>query len=174
MKKTHYICCLATAMSCAAQAVWAHSDAHRQHGAHVHGQAQVTLAALDGEVSLSLSVPAGDILGFERAPQSSAESEQIAAALADFKSANWLQMPAQGQCEVHQATAHTPLTEDDHSGHADIHVDVHWRCESLRGRVDFAEFFVHYDSIHTIELEWLSASGAGSQTLTAQDSALRL
>lgn len=58
-----------------------HAD-HRQHGAHVHGVAQMNLA-VDGEnVFLELASPAMNIVGFEHQPSTAAQRNAVLEAAA--------------------------------------------------------------------------------------------
>ncbi|RUO29605.1 ZrgA family zinc uptake protein [Aliidiomarina soli] len=175
MKTIQSVLCILT-LSLPTLAV-AHSDDthHRQHGTHVHGEAQASLASIELEVMLTLVVPAGDILGLERAPATTQEAEDITSHLDWLKQARWLDEETARTCQATQRHAFTPLLNSEHSGHADIEVEIHWQCEDTRPRqLDASAFLARYSKIDRIELQWLTQTNHGHSSLNASQPGLRL
>jgi hypothetical protein len=82
-------------------------EIERQHGAHVHGEAELKLA-LDGtSLELELELPGMDAVGFEHPPRDEAQKAAIAAAIATLEAARWLRLPEAAGCTLTRASFHT-------------------------------------------------------------------
>lgn len=96
---------------------FAHDD---QHGAHVHGQANASISFSGNELVIYLSVPAGDVYGFEH----EAKNEQQAKAKA--KALETLSLPdnvfiLDPSCKL---DSHNVAKQQPDNQHSDIHHDV--------------------------------------------------
>jgi len=93
----------------------------RQLGAHVHGVAQLAVAAdASGAVLAELSSPAYNLYGFERAPQNDAERQQIRDAATALASADLITFSSRAGCTLTdtQITG-GPDDRPDAEGHED-------------------------------------------------------
>ncbi|WP_127558912.1 ZrgA family zinc uptake protein [Saccharospirillum alexandrii] len=132
------------ALSLVALATSAQAETERQHGAHEHGAAQLTLAAENQTLAVSLDTPAYNLVGFEQAPATDAQRDQVASALAILARADAvLDLPAAARCTLteqavdadtwsaikahddHEDDHHDEHEEDHHDEHADEHHDDH-------------------------------------------------
>lgn len=137
-------------LSLAALSTTAQAETERQLGAHEHGAAQLTLAAENQTLAVSLDTPAYNLVGFEQAPASDAQRDQVASALAILARADAvLDLPASAQCTLtaqavdadtwsgveahadhdheHDKEHHDDHEEEHHDdhGHEDEHHDDH-------------------------------------------------
>lgn len=143
------------ALSLVALATSAQAETERQLGAHAHGAAQLTLAAEHQTLVVSLDTPAYNLIGFEQAPATDAQREQVESALAKLAHADAvLDLPASAQCvlEAHSVEAanwagleaHDDEHHDDHDqdkhhdDHAQEHRDAH-EHEDDHGHDDHAD-----------------------------------
>lgn len=115
-------------LSLAALATTAQAETERQLGAHAHGAAQLTLAAENQTLAVSLDTPAYNLVGFEQAPASDAQHDQVASALAVLARADAvLDLPASAQCTLtaQAVDADTWSGIEAHGDHHDEHEDDH-------------------------------------------------
>lgn len=128
------------------------ADEHglREHGAHLHGIARLTLAAEAHEVQIVLGSPMANIVGFEHSPMSEADRRAVAKAKAALEDAPHLfGFPLAAACrnihtEIHselftpdpdaQAHGHGehpaggPQHDRIHAQHADLNAEYHFEC----------------------------------------------
>lgn len=112
------------------------SPAHAHGQAHAHGRATLDVAVEAQALSIQLSTPLDNLLGFERAPRTDAERRQAEAAVATLRAADRLFTidPAAGcrlvSVELDSAALKlgSPDPEDAASGHADLDARVTFSC----------------------------------------------
>lgn len=92
-----------------------------QEAAHVHGIAQAQVA-LDGrDLLVYLQIPAADLLGFEHAPQTAAQRQQVEGLQQQWAdTSRWLHLDPAAQCGV---TGLQVQLGDDEAGHGGHHHD---------------------------------------------------
>ena len=99
-----------------------HDQAHRQHGAHVHGIAALNLALEGQEVQIELDSPAANIAGFEHAPSSADDHAALDKAVATLKDGDRLfTFNDDAGCRMETATVTSELLGQEHDereGHA--------------------------------------------------------
>lgn len=107
------------------QGAWPQSGQHREVGAHVHGEADISLVVSGDELTVELQSPLFNILGFERAPATSSERATVATASTNLNSGLSIVIPAApGQCRQTSAVAGLPPFESEaHDHHEDAHDD---------------------------------------------------
>jgi hypothetical protein len=163
------------------------ADTHRQHGAHVHGEATLNIG-VDGQLLLiSLEAPGMSVLGFEHPPRDDAERSLFRHALEVLgMPEQWLTVPAAAACvlesskvEPHgfespseggQATQHegpaTPRAEEAHHEHADVDVTYRYACHvPLAVRTLDVRLFEVFPDLHKINVELVLPDRQGSQVL---------
>lgn len=108
----------------------ARADEFTQHAAHEHGKATLDVAVDGGRVEIRLDTPAINVLGFERAPRTPAETraaEDAAALLGTHSKA--FAFPVAAKCAAVSSELRAPdwRSHGDHADHAD-HADyeVRW------------------------------------------------
>lgn len=153
-----------------------HNHAHtHSHGAHVHGEVAVSIAAVDNELMISWRSPAGDVVGFEHAPENDEQREEIERQLAWLATADWVSFDGRSQCSLADAQAQSEQLQADRSGHNDIYVDLHWRCnESLSLRQVSLDITDRFPALTTIRYEWVTESQAGSGSVESSLGTIRL
>ena len=103
---------------------------HRQHGAHEHGSAKLTIVSEGKELLIELDSPAANILGFEHAPENDQQKALIVQARDSLSNINNIvTLPATSECvlehvEIKGALFSQHQGDDDHKEHsADKHDD---------------------------------------------------
>ena len=130
---THYIFVLFSALAFAMVPVRAHVEAKtgevHQHGAHVHGIANLNVAVEGTQLYMEFLSPAANIVGFEHHPRTEEQKAAVQKAMDAFK--NWetlFVLPPRAECilsEVEVDTdiggdaAHTSGAGDEHKHAAD-------------------------------------------------------
>ncbi len=100
---------------------WADEDGHREHGAHVHGVANLDLAVDANEIMAALKAPAMNIVGFEHAPRNDDQHRAVDQAAAWLKDGTqWLIPSSAAACRLESARVASGLLDtDDPDGHDD-------------------------------------------------------
>lgn len=144
------------ALSLVALATSAQAETERQLGAHAHGAAQLTLAAENQTLAVSLDTPAYNLVGFEQAPATDAQRDQVASALAILARADAvLDLPAAAECTLTEQAvdadawsaieAHDEHEDDHHDEHADEHHDDHEHEDEHHDEHEHEHEEVHHD-----------------------------
>jgi len=111
----------------------------RQHAAHVHGEGSGSLAIDAESLSMVLEMPGFNVVGFEHAPNNSAQRAELQNALSILNAGQWLTLDPRGDCEVskqlataegfgNEAVSSGVAAEDNHNHHNehnDHHTDDH-------------------------------------------------
>jgi len=152
-----------------------------EQSAHVHGQAGLQVAAEGMVLELYFKSPAVNIVGFEHAPRSEAQREQVTQAAAQLREQPLVRLPLADDCAMTDASVASALLEADHSdeGHAHDHEYEHrhtsfevtqrLECEggSLSGPVQ-ASVMQAFEGIEQLRVEWLDDGGQGAARLTRE------
>lgn len=147
--------------------------AHGPQHAHTHGHMTLDVAVDAKTISLAIASPLDSFLGFERAPRTAAERQQVADMVARLKAADQLFQPdpAAG-CTLSKVdlasgalglgAAHGP--GDD--GHADIDVDIVFTCAKA-GAARFIDLklFAAYPRLRSIEAQVAAPQGQFKRSL---------
>jgi hypothetical protein len=183
-------------------AVWA-SDEHREHGAHVHGHANINLALSGRDLELDLDSPAMNLLGFEHEAESVADQEKLKQTVAFLENAdNWLKLGQRADCSVTKVAVESSLLEDEHRNeshemeqykgesheeaheeheheghiHADFEVAVQVRCDKPEqlDTVDLSGLFQQFPGFEDVDVQWLTDSTQSAAELNAQQPVISL
>lgn len=136
------------ALSLVALATSAQAETERQLGAHAHGAAQLTLAAENQTLAVSLDTPAYNLVGFEQAPATDAQRDQVASALAVLARADAvLDLPAAAECTLTEQAVDADAWSaiEAHDEHADEHHDDHEHEDEHHGEHEHEHEEVHHD-----------------------------
>lgn len=154
-------------------AVASDTPGHEEHGAHVHGEAQLTLATDGDLLEIMLQSPAGNLLGFEQKPATEAQQSVWQQQQALLKSGRWLQLPAIAQCVLQQQQLDDPWVNTGQ--HADISISLSYQCKAaeLLNEVTFT-LFTQVADLQQIEVQWVSGGQQGAATLSAKQPVLQL
>jgi len=171
----------------------AHTDSHehREHGAHEHGVAALTLALADHDLAVEFDSPAVNILGFEHAATSDKDRQAVAQAAQRLRSPlTFLSLPSAAQCSVTKTTVESELLgnatdathhdhkdehEHEHEGHADFTAKYQLQCKAPQALdIVGVQLFDTFKGIEKINAQWLSANGQNAKVLTPADHTIRL
>ena len=102
----------------------AEEAAHRQLGAHVHGQGTLNIAIEGGRIDMEFEAPGADIVGFEHAAESADQKTAVDKAKVTLSDALALfKMPKDAGCRLDKADVDVRKEEHHHDG--DEHDDDH-------------------------------------------------
>lgn len=150
--------------------------------AHVHGQADLLLVQDGTVLLLEWRSPAVNLLGFEHAPTTPAEQDQLAAVTATLGEAGWLLSAPPVGCTMSAAEVTPPVfvaaasaapAEHDHdhgdhpADHADFTVRYTFDCPRAVAGADLAVVaFERFPGLTEVNVQWALAGGQGGMTLT--------
>ena len=160
----------------------------REHGAHVHGVGQMNVAVEGDGVEIEITAPGADIVGFEHKPETGADRQALADAVAKLKDGAVLFVfPAKARCKLEEAEVESGLMEDDHEHdkkhrhekehghghdkegeHAEFRAHYHFHCGNPDAvtHIDLG-YFKAFPAARELEAHTLTARGQGAQELTA-------
>jgi len=171
-----------------AGAALAAPHAHREHGAHEHGVAALTLAFSDRDLAVEFDSPAVNLIGFEHAATSAKDSQAVAETAEKLRAPlTWLRLPAAAQCAVIKTTVESELLGNatdsvpadhdghEHEGHADFTAKYQLQCKALQALdvVDM-QLFDTFKGIEKIKAQWLTSTAQNAKVLTPADHMIRL
>ncbi len=163
-------------------AVYAETQ-HHQYSAHQHGVVELNIAVDKQQLVFELLVPGSDAVGFEHAPSTAPEKQQLERALATLNQPELLfGINPAAQCEIqdvqvkanfdneqehaepahHEETAehHEDEAEEHHEDEAEEHGELtavyHYRCASIE-KLQFVDnhWFKYFTNSQKIEVQVL-------------------
>ncbi len=146
------------------------------HGAHVHGQAQLSFATEAQQVELLLESPVANLLGFEHAPGSAAEKAAWQQSRTLLQSGQWVQLPAAANCQLQQQQLNEPWPQSpDPHHHADVELSLTYQCNTPAALTEVRlDLFRHAADLHQVDVQWVSGQQQGAATLTPKQREFRL
>ena len=148
------------------------SPAAQALGAHQHGVVQLDIAVDANRITVQLSSPLDNLLGFEHAPRNEAERSRVAAMLATLRG-TLFKIDTAGACRagaVQLSSAALQLGQPDpaeqQAGHADLDASFEFECSTAAraGFVDTA-LFERFAGIQRIEVQLATPRGQRKLTL---------
>lgn len=149
------------------------AHAHRPHAAHVHGAADLGVVVDGAAMTLQWVSPLETLLGFERAPRTDAEKDEVNQMLARLRAAYRLFVvdPA-ARCTleaVHLQSAVLGLgpSEPLSDGHAELQASISFRCADA-GKAKFIDTTVFQDfpALRRVNVELVTPRGQFKRKLT--------
>lgn len=171
-----------------------HEEHHTSHGAHVHGEATLTLALEGSDVEIMLESPAANIIGFEYKAATEEEKRIEKQAADTLKSAGMFTFSG-ADCELEKVVVALPgvgseAAHDEHGDHHDDHdshhneapekhsevlANYHYHCEKLAELEQVSTgLFKAFPKLKKIEAMWVSGSGQGAVELSGEKSVMVL
>jgi hypothetical protein len=136
---------------------------HAQAKAHTHGLAALDIVIEGRTGTLAFRAPAEDIIGFERAPRTPAETWQRDLALLRLRTRmrEMVRFDPTLGCALATIEIHTGDDDHDHEatagGHAEIHGEFALTCERSPAGTDIRfAFSTVFPSIRTVQVQLLS------------------
>jgi len=176
---------------------YANEDSHHNHEAHVHGYAQLSLAAENRKLLISITTPANSLVGFEHRAETPEERAKITVLKATLNNAPNIISLSKSDCKLTSVNIDLdgllPLkTDDKHAHHEEEHhehhdeKDHHEEAEHNEVMMDYSyhcdkgatnnsatiHLFKHYPAIKAIQAMWISDSNQGSINLTSDSNTL--
>jgi hypothetical protein len=140
----------ALALALLASGAFAH-----EHGAHVHGTADLDVAIDEKTVTLSFTSPADNIYGFEHASTNAAESAVVVHAIAALRDpANLFTL--NGNCQLQTRTLNLP--ELGKTEHSDVSGEFSYYCTKLPTQIDLPIWGM-FPRMHNLTVDIAAPSG---------------
>lgn len=105
---------------------YAEKEEHREHGAHEHGHAQLSVIVEKNELLVSIETPAMNVFGFEHKPKNEEQMHVVETAVEDLeKFGSLLTVDSGAKCSFVKAKVEQPfeISEEHHDDHKDEHKD---------------------------------------------------
>ncbi|MDP4536840.1 DUF2796 domain-containing protein [Alkalimonas collagenimarina] len=151
-----------------------HDEEFTQMGAHVHGEALLTFVLEGNEAMLALQSAAYNIVGFEHAPSTDEQRQEIQAALTILAKGDWFSISRDAGCQIEQADASTDLTRGNHQGHGDFYANFSLLCHNPARLQDIELGLLQLmPSIERVEVQWILNERQGMSRATLRDSRVR-
>lgn len=144
-----------------------HSDEEfSSPGTHVHGEAMLTVILEGNEAMVALQSAAYNIVGFEHAPKTSEQRQEISAALDVLRQGNWFAINPQAGCEIAEADANTDLMAEVSSAHSDFYANISLVCQQpARLNEMSVNLFNLVPSVQKITVQWVINGQQGATEL---------
>ena len=179
--------CLSLLMLPLAQAADTHTHHEHDHqhgseytslGAHDHGVASLDMVLEDGVLLIELLSPAINLLGFEHAPHSAAEQQQVAELRATLAAPQAL-FGLPPACRLAQQALSSPLLGTPSAGaadtgHSDIRASYRFDCGAAErlATLDFSALFQRFPATERIQVQLIAPAGQQGLELTPRQSQL--
>ena len=142
-------------------------DEFNSPGTHVHGEAMLTLVLEGNEAMVALQSAAYNIVGFEHAPKTSEQRQEIATALDVLRQGKWFAINPQAGCDVAQSDANTDLTAKVNSKHGDFYANISLVCQQpARLNEMTVSLFNLVPSVEKITVQWVINGQQGATELS--------
>ena len=157
----------------------------RQHGAHEHGTGEINIAVEDNSLTIDLSLPAMNVVGFEHPANTDLEKETLKKAAGTLKKASLLFKPsAAAQCTLAHSNVESALlaTDEAHSEHheqpeehADFDASYEFQCANPTALTQIEVLlFQEFSGTTRIKTQWISQNGQGGVELSPHSTTLIL
>ena len=146
--------------------------ATRAVDAHQHGVAQLGIAVDANRLTVQLSSPLENLLGFEHAPRNDAERGRVAAMIAALRGTLFA-IDSAGACRAGAVQLNSaalqlgqPEPAEQQAGHADLDASFEFEC-SAAARAGFVEttLFERFAGIQRIDVQLATPRGQRKLTL---------
>lgn len=157
-----------------------HEQAHQGHdpqsddfsvlGAHVHGNALLTIVVDGNEAAVALQSAAYNVVGFEHKPATAEQQQEIDAAIAVLSKGEWFTLNHDANCEVAGADVTTDLTETQAvQGHSDFYANFQLLCQRPAHLREISlPLFSLLPSLERVDVQWVINNQQGAAVASAQ------
>ncbi len=160
-----------------------HSDEHRQHEAHVHGAAKLSIAIDETTFFFELETPALNVLGFEHKPKTDQEKERVQEVNKLFSSHENIILIPHINCKQTHIEIEPPYESEDvhdkdghdEEEHGEYHLSYTLSCEDISNIKDIEiKLFDNFDGFENIEVMWIHQEKADSSNLTKDNKIIKI
>ena len=147
-------------------------DDNREHGAHEHGAAALTIAWSGNELAIDLETPAYNVVGFEYAPTSEEDIEVLDESVAALEAGNLLQFSPEADCIITTAVVETEMSEAEaEETHSDIDVTYSVVCQTpdKLESLDASGLFTRFPNFEALQVQWISDTQQSATEITADN-----
>lgn len=151
-------------------------SSHAEHEAHEHGHATLNIAVEETSLLLELKAPAADIVGFEHAPHTAAQKQQLDAALATLHQAdNLVDLEKNAGCQLQQVKVQHHLDDKASTTHGDIEASYAYSClNPTELNAIRLTLFQHFASLQDIDYQIMAQSHQGAGELSPKNPQVEL
>ena len=144
-----------------------------EYTAHVHGQAELTIAFEQEQISFNLVAPAETLFGFEHTASSSNEITKVASSKKYLSQFNNIIQFNKGKCQVNKIDMDMGVTaieaHHEHSqdrSHKEVKISYQLKCRNAENITSASvEIFKQYPALKKVHVLWLGYSQQGSADL---------
>jgi len=137
-----------------------HDEAHRHHGAHVHGMATLDLVMDGQELMIHLQSPLMNFLGFENQPETEQQKAIYQDMLQQLEMLDVLLTVEGSTCLAESIEIDEPFDHPDEAGHADLDVSYFLRCEQPDKITGLKiNLFDMYNRLETLQVQMVLPKG---------------
>jgi hypothetical protein len=167
----------------------------------VHGHAELNVVLAGQQIQIEFVSPAMNLLGFERAPASTEETDLLASVTAQLQTGEWLLGDALENCDMslqlfeapvfadhsreHHEHEHEEDGHDEHEhneaehevgaeAHAEFHVQYLYDCPAPPAREYRVTAFGRFSGLEEVTVQWIAERRQGLAELTAGNPLLTL
>jgi hypothetical protein len=168
---------------------------------HVHGEAELFIAIEGNQVLLELQSPADNIIGFEHAPVTQSQHEQLKTSFTKLKDYTFIASFIGGVCQQVSSEVESPFKDNhdsvekehghnhgaadkeqkhehnhDADNHSDFYVSYTLECDSAVDNISAIEIhaFKHFIGIKNIIVKWVTPKGQGSAKANTKNQVIAL
>ncbi|MDX1678191.1 ZrgA family zinc uptake protein [Arsukibacterium sp.] len=145
-------------------------DEFTSPGSHVHGHATLTVVLEGSEAMVALQSAAYNIVGFEHAPKTNEQRQEVAAALEVLRQGKWFTVNPQAGCELADADANTDLNAEVSTAHSDFYANISLVCQQpARLNEMTVTLFNLVPSVEKITVQWVINGQQGAAEISLVD-----
>jgi hypothetical protein len=149
---------------------------HREFGAHVHGVAQLSIAADTDEIDAELDIPGDDLLGFEHDPKTNAEKATYSKVM-DLLKGNYqiFTFDPKAGCVVTSREVEKEKHKEEKHAHMDYEYEVKYKCKDFEAAKKFSvNLFKDFKTLKEIHVQMVSATKQSSYHLTPTNTQVQI
>lgn len=160
------------------------AEGYRDHDAHMHGHAKMTLVVSGNILEIELDTPAMNLLYFEHRAHSKSEKKKLTDTVEFLnKASNWVGIDKNAGCKVTNMQVASELLKEsghdhghEHEGHSDFEMAVKYTCSDVEKlqSVSFSGLFDNFKGLEEIDMQWLTDRRQSAAELDARNTEVTL
>jgi len=155
-----------------------YAEKRRHHDAHSHDSSEVEIVYIENDLSIGVKASMSNIVGFEHAPKTTKQKEQIKAAEAFWKAADKVfTIKPQDACKLKSAEVEFENEEKDHdhdhghkdkkAAHADMEAEYEFTCSKKATGLEFAALKSY--KLGDVKVKYVIGAKQGSVELSGKN-----